>query len=60
MLVLAGGFAVVAESLAAAGVYAMVAFVVGRQLREAAIRLALGAQWFGHRPASGLTPGVRS
>jgi predicted permease len=43
MLVLSGGFAMVAVLLAAAGVYAMVAFAVGQQLREAAIRLALGA-----------------
>jgi putative ABC transport system permease protein len=43
MLVLSGGFAIVALLLAAAGVYAMVAFAVGRQRREAAIRLALGA-----------------
>ena len=43
MLVLSGGFAIVAVLLAASGVYAMVAFAVGRQVREAAIRLALGA-----------------
>jgi ABC-type antimicrobial peptide transport system permease subunit len=43
MLTLASGFAVVALLLAGAGVYAMVAFAVGRQMRESAIRLALGA-----------------
>jgi predicted permease len=43
MLLLTSGFGIAALLLAAAGVYAMVAFAAGRQLREAAIRLALGA-----------------
>ena len=43
LLILAAGFGVAALLLAAAGVYAMVAFAVGRQLRDSAIRLALGA-----------------
>ena len=43
LLLLAVGFGAIALALAAAGVYAMVAFAVERQRREAAIRLALGA-----------------
>ncbi len=44
LLILAGGFGTAALLLAAGGVYAMVAFVAGRQVRESAIRLALGAR----------------
>ena len=44
LLVVALGFGAAALLLATAGVYAMVAFAVGRQLRESAIRLALGAR----------------
>ena len=43
-VLLAGGFGVIALLLSAAGVHAMVAFAVARHRREAAIRLALGAQ----------------
>jgi putative ABC transport system permease protein len=44
LLLLASGFGVTALFLAAAGVHAMIAFAVSRQLRDAAIRLALGAR----------------
>jgi len=44
LLVLAIGFGAIAFLLAIAGTYALVAFAVGRQRREAAIRLALGAR----------------
>ncbi len=43
VVLLAGGFGLIALLLSAAGVHAMVAFAVARQRREAAIRLALGA-----------------
>jgi len=42
-VLLGGGFGAIALLLSAAGVHALVAFVVARQRREAAIRLALGA-----------------
>jgi putative ABC transport system permease protein len=44
LLVMALGFGAATLLLSAAGIYALVAFVAGRQLREAAIRLALGAR----------------
>jgi putative ABC transport system permease protein len=44
LLLLATGFGLTALFLAAAGVHAMIAFAVSRQLRDAAIRLALGAR----------------
>src|SRR6185312_16344898 len=40
---IAAGFGLIALLLSAAGVHAMVTFVVARQRREGAIRLALGA-----------------
>jgi len=43
-MLLAGGFSAIALLLSAAGVHAMAAFLVARQRREAAIRLALGAE----------------
>ncbi|HSC26791.1 MAG TPA: ABC transporter permease [Vicinamibacterales bacterium] len=43
VLLLASGFGIAALLLASAGVYALVSFMVTRQLRESAIRLALGA-----------------
>ena len=41
---LAGAFGLMALLLSAAGIHAMVSFLVARQAREAAIRLALGAR----------------
>jgi predicted permease len=68
MLLLASGFGACALLLAAAGVHAMVAFAVGRERRESAIRLALGAQpcalgarvlWKGIGPAAaGVAVGI--
>ncbi len=41
---LLGAFAVIAVTLAATGVYAMLAFAIGERRREIAVRLALGAR----------------
>jgi predicted permease len=41
---LLGAFALIAVTLAATGVYAMLAFAVGERRREIAVRLALGAK----------------
>jgi ABC-type antimicrobial peptide transport system permease subunit len=43
LVLIAGGFGSIALLLSAAGIHAMMTFVVARQRRDAAIRLALGA-----------------